>query len=115
MARYLLEMFGVSLLWTLFIEELIGVVWGFREKKYFLLFLLVNVVTNPVAVLSYWLYRVYWVGTSMTVQIVIEVIVVLAEAWIYSMFAKEKEWRIPRPILLAIIANAASWGSGLLI
>lgn len=115
MARYLLEMFGISLLWTLVVEELIGIVWGFRRKKYFLLIFLVNVVTNPVAVLSYWMYRVYWAGTSMAVQIVIEIIVVLTEAWIYSTFSREEEWKIPRPILLAIIANTVSWGSGLLL
>ena len=115
MARYLLEMFGVSLLWTLLVEGLIGFAWGFRRKKYFLLIFLVNVVTNPVAVLSYWMYRVYWAGPSMAVQIAIEVIVVLTEAWIYSTFSKEDEWNIPHPVLLAVIANAVSWGSGLLI
>ena len=115
MARYLMEMFGISLLWTLLVEELVGIAWGFRRKKYFLLIFLINLVTNPVAVLSYWMNRIYWLGPSMAVQIVIEVIVVLTEAWIYSIFAKEEEWNIPHPILLAVIANAASWGSGLLI
>lgn len=115
MVRYLLEMFGISLLWTLLVEELIGFFWKFRRKKYFLLIFLVNVVTNPVAVLSYWMNRIYWFGPSLTVQILIEILVVLTEAWIYSIFSKDEEWDIPRPILLAIVANAVSWGSGLLI
>lgn len=115
MTVYLLEMFGMSLLWTLLVEETIGFFWGFRRKKYFLLIFLVNVVTNPVAVLSYWVNRKYWFGPSLTVQIIIEILVVLTEAWIYSIFSKDEEWDISRPILLAIVANAVSWGSGLLI
>ncbi len=112
---YLLEMFGVSLLLTLVIEEIIAFLWGFRGKKYFFLVFLVNVVTNPAAVLSYWVNRINGWGNPMTVQIVIEVFVVLAEAWIYSTFSKEEKWNIPHPILLAVISNAVSWGIGLCI
>lgn len=114
MGSYVLQMFGVSLLLTLFIEWFLGFLWGLRGKKEFLLVTLVNIVTNPVAVLSYWLYRVYFADTSMVVQIGIEMVVVTVEAFIYRSFAREEGWKIRWPVALAIVANAVSWGIGML-
>ncbi len=114
MGIYLLQMFGISLVLTLLIEWLVAFLWGMRGKKAFLLVTLVNIVTNPLAVLTYWLYRVYCADTSLTVQIVIEIVVVVAEALIYRSFAKEENYRIKWPIALAIVANVLSWGMGML-
>lgn len=110
MGIYLLQMFGMSLLLTLLIEWFITFLWGLRGKKEFLLVTLVNIVTNPAAVLTYWLYRVYCADTSMVVQIIIEIVVVVTEALIYRSFAGEKGYKIRWPIALAIVANAISWG-----
>lgn len=114
MGSYLLQMFGISLLLTLLIEWLITFLWGLRGKKAFLLVTLVNIVTNPAAVLTYWLYRVYFADTSMVVQIGIEILVVTVEALIYRSFAKEADYKIKWPVALAIVANAVSWGAGML-
>lgn len=113
MGSYLLQMFGVSLLLTLFIEWFITFLWGLRGKKEFLLVTLVNIVTNPAAVLSYWLYRVYFADASMVVQIGIEIAVVAVEALVYRSFAREEGWKIRWPVALAIVANAVSWGVGI--
>lgn len=115
MKLYLLKMFGISLLLTLGIEWAIAFLWGVRRKKEWLLITLVNIVTNPLAVLSYWLYRIYVAGPSIAVQVVIEIIVVLAEALIYRSFAKEEGWQLKNPVLLAVVSNIISWGVGLLL
>lgn len=99
---YLLEMFGISLLLTLVIELMIALLWGIRSKKQILLVVLVNVLTNPAAVLLCWL------GIP---QLPVELAVVLAEALIY----RDPAWKIPHPVLLAVVCNVISWGTGILI
>ncbi len=105
----------MSLLLTLLIEGLIAFLWGIRGKKNFLVVLLVNVLTNPAAVLVYWLYQVYAGEHSLPVQILIELAVVTVEAYIYRSFAEDDRFQIPRPIRLAIVANVFSWGIGRLL
>lgn len=112
MMIYLLRMFGISLLMTLLVEGLVAFLWGLRGKKSFLLVLLVNVLTNPLAVLVYWLYQVYAGAHSLPVQVIIELAVVIVEAYIYRSFAEDGRFQIPRPIGLAIVANVLSWGIG---
>ena len=85
--------------------------WGLRGKNNFLPVILVNVLTNPAAVLIYWLYQVYAGESSLLVQIVIEIVVVTVEAYIYRSFAEERI-QIKRPVLFAIVANGLSWGIG---
>lgn len=114
MGIYLLQMFGTSLLLTLLIEWVVAFLWGLRGKKVFLLVTLVNFVTNPPAVLTYWLYRVYFADTTLVVQLCIEAVVVVAEALIYGSFAREEGFNIKWPVALAIVSNAVSWGAGAL-
>ena len=106
MARYILEMFGISLGLTLLIELPIGFAMGMRGKKHILLMILVNVLTNPAAVLLCWL------GVA---QIPVEIAVFLVEAGIYYWFSKDENFTIKYPILLALLANLISWTSGILI
>lgn len=115
MKVYLVKMFGVSLGLTLLLEWAVALALGIRGKKEFILVTLVNILTNPLAVLLYWLCRIYWAGASTFVQVVIEIAVVIVEAWIYHSFAKEEKWRIKRPVLLAMISNGVSWAMGLLL
>ena len=112
MGIYLLRMFGISLLLTLLIEGLVAFLWGIRGKKEFLLVLLVNVLTNPMAVLVYWLYQIYVGEQLLPVQIIIELAVVVVEAYVYRSFSVDDRFQIPRPIPLAIVANVCSWGIG---
>ena len=106
MAKYILEMFGISLGLTLLIELPIGFAMGMRGKKYILLMILINVLTNPAAVLLCWL------GAA---QIPVEIAVFGVEAGIYYWFSKDEGFTIKHPILLALVANFVSWGSGILI
>ena len=100
---------------TLLIEGLIAFMWGIKGKKNLLVVLLVNVLTNPLAVLIYWLYQVYAGEDSLPVQVLIELAVVIVEAYIYRSFAEDDRFQIPSPIGLAIVANVLSWGIGRLL
>ena len=115
MGVYLIQMFGISLLLTLLLECIFAFVWGIRGKKAFLLVTLVNIVTNPVAVLSYWLYGLYVGKALFAVQIGIEIVVVTVEALIYRSFAREEAFELKRPVLFAVFANMLSWGSVFLL
>ena len=105
MESYLFEMLGISLLLTLALELPISFLMGIHQQN-LLLILLVNILTNPAAVLLYWLDFP---------QIPIEIGVVATEASIYFWFSKDKNWHIPHPLALALTANGASWVSGVLI
>ena len=95
----MLEIFSVSLLLTLAIELPIAYLWGLRRRE-LLTVAVANVMTNPLAVaLHLW-------GIP---QLPIELGVVLLEGAAYSLHFEKK------PVLLAIISNALSWGIGILI
>lgn len=106
MIGYLAELFGVSLGLTIALELPVGVLFGMGSRKNLFLMILVNILTNPAAVLLHSL------GCP---QIPIEIAVVAAEAFVYWRFAKTQDWHIPHPVWLALSANAISWGVGLLI
>ena len=115
MAIYLIRMFGVSLMLTLVTELAIAFVLGLRTGKNMLLVVLVNVLTNPPAVLCNWLCRLYLpYYNRVPVQLVIEAAVVIVEAFVYSCFARDGKRQIKRPVLLAFAANGCSWLLGLL-
>lgn len=103
MASYLFEMFGISLLLTLLLELPAAWLVGLRGTKSVLLAVLVNVLTNPAAVLACWL------GAP---QILVEFFVVATEAAVYWQFSKAEQWKIPRPVLLAVLCNGISWVIG---
>lgn len=96
---YLLNMFGVSLGLTLLIELPVAYLWGLRKRD-LLTVAVANLMTNPLAV------ALHCAGLP---QIPIEIGVVLAEGWAYATHFDR------RPILLALVSNALSWGIGMLI
>lgn len=118
MTNYLIEMFGVSLLLTIVVELAVVFLvsrvrfplFGQRQGKGIALVVLVNVLTNPPAVLLCFLGRLYMPYVSeLWMQLAVEIMVVAVEACIYYSFAKEPKWQINRPILLAVLANMCSW------
>lgn len=122
MIKYLLEMFLISLTLTIAVE--LAAIWLFsrisssmsfiHEKQGVLLVVLVNVLTNPPAVLICWLAGLYMANTAMiAVQLLTEMIVVAAEAWIYYRFAKDKQWKLCNPVILSCVANLCSWLCGI--
>ena len=115
MVSYLVRMFGISLMLTLMTELAAAYAVGVRTGKNMLLVVLVNVLTNPAAVLCNWLCRMYLPDYHrIPVQLVIETVVVMVEAFVYCRFAKDESRQIKRPVLLAFAANGCSWLLGLL-
>ena len=109
-------MFGISLGLTILIELAVAVPFGMRTGKKILLALLVNVLTNPPAVLICWLLgRFLPEVPEIWLQLPIEAAVVAAEAFVYCSFAKEPQWEIHHPIALAVTANLCSWLCGVML
>ena len=102
----LLPALGVSLLLTLVLEGVFGLIWGVKGWKDWLLLLLVNVVTNPIVVTLHYCVSSFWGFT-----LVLELAAVTAE-WL----AYRKWGKTTRPaFLFALCANVFSYFSGLLI
>lgn len=103
---YLLEMFGISLILTLILELPVASLMGIRGREHLLLVILVNILTNPAAVLACRL------GAA---EPVVELAVFAVEAWIYRWFSKDERWNIPHPVRLSAAANGLSWLTGMVI
>ena len=93
------EIFMLSLGLTLLLELPIAYLWGLRGRQ-LLTVAAANVMTNPLAVALY-LYGVP--------QVPIELGVVLAEGFAYSLHFDRRPWR------LALVSNGLSWAIGLAI
>ena len=93
----MLETFALSLGLTLLLELPIAYGWGLRRGQ-LLTVLAANLMTNPLAV------ALHLTGIP---QVPIELGVVLAEGFAYSLHFDKRPW------LLALISNAVSWGIGI--
>ncbi|MCM1184274.1 MAG: hypothetical protein NC337_12960 [Roseburia sp.] len=114
MAGYLIDLFGSSLALTVAIELAVAVLWGVRPLRGLVLVALVNLLTNPLVVLFWWLSGIYLPALpAIAVQLVLEAAATAAEAGIYCSFAGEPQWRIRHPVLLSVTANLCAWLFGL--
>lgn len=115
-ATSLILMFLISLILTLIIEEIIAFIFGARMKLEFVIVALVNTLTNPAMVLYYVLIsRCFPSVSPVLLQLPGEIIVVLAEAYVYRYMGVTEKYRIPHPFLLAFTANLVSWISGIIL
>lgn len=75
-----------------------------------LLLLLVNLLTNPPAVLLCWLGSLYLpVFTRLPLETAVEALVILVEGAVFRSFAEKPQWQIPGPFILAAVINISSW------
>lgn len=95
----MLESFALSLGLTLLFEVPIAYLWGLRKGQLVTVFA-ANLMTNPLAV------ALHLTGIP---QVPIELGVVLAEGFAYSLHFDKRPW------LLALISNAVSWGIGFIM
>lgn len=87
-----------------------------KRANILLLVFLVNVLTNPPAVLLCRLGRLFLPPAFYRpVQFTVEAAVVIVEAYVYCSFAEKEEWRMRRPVLMAVTANVCSWLLGILL
>ena len=102
----LLPALGISLLLTLVLEGLFGLIWGIKGRRDWLLLLLANAVTNPIVVTLHYCVSSRWVFV-----LILEVSAVLAEWLAYRKWGKTL-----RPaFLFSLCANCFSYFSGLLL
>ena len=79
-----------------------------------LLTVLVNLLTNPPAVLVCWLGRLWMPpGPQLYLQVAVEAMEVAVEGGVYGSFGGKPGWKIKRPMLFALAANGTSWLLGL--
>ena len=101
------------LLLTIIIELIVALILGVRDKKDILNVILVNIITNPVVVVSQTiLYIKFGYNVEMIGIAILEVLVVIVEGLIYK---KVLDYKKINPFLLSLLLNAASFFIGELI
>ena len=94
------------LLLTITIELIIALILGVRDKKDIINVILVNVITNPIVVMSQILLYLRFGYIIETIGvIVLEILVVPVEGLIYK---KVLDYKKINPILLSLILNMSS-------
>ena len=102
---------AVSLVLTLVLESSFFLLIGKRNRKDLLLLLLVNIITNPVVVLTYNIL-VFNIGLNWILVIIpLEILAVLTEGFYYKNYGCD----FKRPYLFSLSANAFSYFSGLIL
>lgn len=110
MSSALFSSLAISLALTLVLETGFFLVLGKRDKKDLLLLVMVNILTNPLVVLLYWLTVLHREVNSVII-IPLEVFAVLTEGFYYRKYGLH----FKHPYLFSLAANAFSFGAGLLI
>ena len=111
MNQALTNSLALSLLMTIALEIGFFLIVKKWNKKDFLLVILVNVLTNPVVVLLYWLTALFTDWNTVIVLIPLELFAVLTEGYYYKKYGNG----FRRPYLFSTAANVFSFGTGLLI
>lgn len=110
MNHELLVALAISLALTLIIEVCFFILTGKRNKKDLLLTVAVNVVTNPVVVLMFWL-SLYTDWNRVAVMVPLELCAVCTEGYYYKKCGQD----FKRPYLFSVAANAVSFIIGVLL
>ena len=106
MNGHLWIMVGITFSLTLAVEEAAALFMGVRQGKGFLVVGLVNLLTVPPVVLTYWyLHHLIPKLFPLLIQVPLAAGAWAAEGKIYKMFKRKK------PYLFSLIANAASYAA----
>lgn len=107
----LLSILGISLFLTIALELCFGCLCRIRDRKDILLLILVNILTNPIVNISYYLviHNNNW--NRFIVVIVLELMAILTEGYYYRSYGRT----FSRPFLFALCANLFSFGIGRLL
>lgn len=97
---------SLSLSWL--IETLVFLVLGIRKRKDLLLLAVLNLLTNPVTVTIYYLQPFHFGFLSWSIQIVLEILVILTEGSLLCKCMESKK----NPWLASLAANGISYLCG---
>lgn len=107
----MLTTLAISLALTLALEEAFALVWGLRGRRELGTVALVNLLTNPPAVLLYHTAVGLLGWSALVMTAVLETAAVLVE-WRYYRLCSQQ---LRRPLLFALLANVFSYGAGRVI
>ena len=107
----MLKVLAVSLGLTLILEEGFALAWGLGGRRELAVVALVNILTNPVVVLSYYTCVVLFGWAAPPVTAVLECAAVLVEWRCYRACSES----LKKPFLFSLLANAFSYGVGCVI
>lgn len=107
----LLPVLSISFGLTLLIEEAFAFITGVTSKEDLLLIFLVNLLTNPAAVICYYYITSFTQLNSVIIKIPIELIVIFIEGFYYKKYSVF----IKKPFLFSVFANVFSFGTGLIL
>ena len=82
-----------------------------RNKKELMLVVMVNIITNPVVVLAYWLVWLYTSWNRIIVLILLEIMAVITEGYYFKRYGQS----FRRPFVFSLTANAFSYTIGAVI
>lgn len=104
---------AICLAITVTIEAAGAFLLGVKDKKGILNVILINVATNPFVVVSTCLVGIFYGSQSRSIyEYAVEAAVVIIEGLFYMKVLKKTKLH---PMLLSLVLNAATYGTGLLI
>jgi len=111
MSNNILIALGISLLLTLLLEVGFYLAVCKRNKKDLLLVVLVNMLTNPIVVLLYWMMYWYTNWNTTVIKIPLELFAIVVEGLYYKKYSAE----VKRPLIFSLSANIFSFSTGVLL
>jgi hypothetical protein len=111
MSEMIIRSLSLSFVLTIVLEAGFFLIVGKRDKRDFLLLVLVNILTNPIVVLIFWLVAVYTDCNPYIVLIPLEISAVMTEGFYYRKYGR----CFSRPFIFSLSANMVSFGVGELI
>ena len=102
---------AVSLSLTIALELALIFILGIRDKKDLLLVVLVNIITNPLVMLLYWLAVSYTSWHQVIIKAPLELFAIVTEGYYYKKYGQG----FKRPYTFAVAANIFSFGIGELL
>lgn len=99
------SVFFLSLLVTILLESIFVFIIGIRDKRNLILITLVNVLTNPTAVLLYYLLYNFTFFSNYIITITIELTVVLVE----YIYVRKYSENIKNPLWISLGMNTFSY------
>ena len=103
---------AISLIETLILELGFALFWGVRGRQDLLWVVLVNVLTNPIVVFTYYMVRIRHVPVNTgVVTLILETFAVVTEALIYQ----KKARTVGRAWLFSLSVNSFSYAVGELL
>ncbi len=108
MGMELLYSLGLSLLLTLVLEVSFVYLCRIRDKKDIILLIMVNILTNPLVVMSYYIAVHYGNMNRIAVVIVLELLAILTEGYYYRTYGRT----FKHPFVFAVGANLFSFCIG---